>query len=352
MTGRFTDYVRPPVSVFYLVLRRVDAERTLIVVVTMGVMKPEWSARIGWADLPQHVRAGVERILGSSVEESIGQQGGFSPGTADRVRTTNGRRAFVKALNPALNEDSPAIHRKEAAITADLPSTLPVASFIGKFDDGDWIALVLSDVDGRHPHVPWHPDELKLVLDALQELARTPVPQSLTRLPKLARELSDEFRGWERIRTDPPETCEPWILANLDCLEHLALLGLKDLAGESLVHTDVRADNILITRDNGAVLVDWPWASIGSRWFDALTVLVNVRVFDPAFDVESVLQSHPVFVAAPENSIDGFLSGLGSYFIDIARRPAPLGLPTVRAFQQQQGDAAMSWLRQRLAARS
>ena len=139
-------------------------------------------------------------------------------------------------------------------------------------------------------------------------------------------------------------------LANLDALEDLADLGLKDLVGDSLVHADVRADNILITRDSAAVLVDWPWACVGSGWFDALTVLVNVRVFDSDFDdVDSVLRSHPVFATAGASSVDGVLSGLGAYFIDIARRPAPVGLPTVRAFQQQQGDAVMGWLRQRLA---
>ncbi|POH71679.1 phosphotransferase [Arthrobacter glacialis] len=315
-------------------------------------MEPEWSTRIRWTDLPEHVRVGIEQILGSPVVESMGQQGGFSPGTADRVRTAAGLRAFVKAVNPALNEASPAIHRKEAAITAALPCTLPAASLIGKFDDGDWIALVLSDVEGNHPHIPWRTNELTLVLDALLGLARMPIPQGLEHLPELSQELSDEFGGWARIRADLPESCDPWILGNLDCLELLAELGLSDLGGDSLVHTDVRADNVLITRDNGAILVDWPWACVGSGWFDALTVLVNVRVFDPIFDVESVLQSHPVFATADASSVDGLLSGLGAYFIDIARRPAPLGLPTVRVFQQQQGDAAMGWLRQRISAHS
>lgn len=317
----------------------------------MGFVRTKWSTRIGWDDLPAHVRAGVERILGAPVEESIGQQGGFSPGTADRVRTTTGRRAFVKAVNAALNEASPGIHRKEAAITAALPASLPVASLIGTYDDGDWIALVLIDVEGRHPHVPWHADELNAVLDALLSLARTPLPQSLQHLPKLEQELADKFAGWTRVRSDPPGNCDHWVLANLDRLEQLAALGVKALTGDSLVHMDIRADNILMTAANEAILVDWPWASIGSGWFDALTALVNVRVFDQDHDVESVLLSHPAFAAAPESTVDGYLSGLGAYFIDIARRPPPLGLPTVRAFQQQQGDAAVGWLRQRLTAR-
>jgi thiamine kinase-like enzyme len=114
------------------------------------------------------------------------------------------------------------------------------------------------------------------------------------------------------------------------------------------VHTDVRADNILITRDNEAVLVDWPWACVGSAWVDALTMLINVRVFDPDFDVDSVVQSHEVFAPATAGSVNRVLSGLGAYFTDAARQPPPPGLPTVRAFQRQQGEAVSRWLRQRL----
>ena len=37
--------------------------------------------RIGWDAVPPHVRAEVERILGSPVVEARSQVGGFSPGT-------------------------------------------------------------------------------------------------------------------------------------------------------------------------------------------------------------------------------------------------------------------------------
>lgn len=313
-------------------------------------MQPEWSPRIGWAELPGHVQAGIEQILGAQVVEATGQQGGFSPGTADRVLTAAGRRAFVKAVGPQLNEHSPGIHRKEAAVAAALPAGLPAPSLIGTFDDGEWVALVLSDVEGRHPHVPWHDIEIQLVLDALLKIASTPLPTDLKRLPSLEEELADPFRGWTRIRRSPPEGCDPWILRNIDTLERLAEQGLRDVTGGSLAHTDVRADNIIITAANGAVLVDWPWAAVGAPWVDALTVLVNVRVFDASFDADGILASHGVFMGASADHVNGFLSGLAAYFIDAARQPPPSGLPTLRAFQQLQGDAVVQWLRERLPA--
>lgn len=310
-------------------------------------MQPEWSTRISWPDLPGHVRAGIEEILGAPVQEWSSQRGGFSPGTADRVRTASGQLAFVKAVGTAQNEHSPSIHRKEAANTAGLPPEVPSPALMGTFDDGEWVALILADVEGRSPHVPWSLAELTVVLDALLDLANTPVPQSLAHLPLLEHELREPFDGWARVRDEAPRGCDPWILYNLDALETLAAQGLKDLSGSSLVHTDIRADNILITDNNKAVLVDWPWACIGAGWMDGLSLLINARLFDADFDVESVLLSHPVFSGVQPGNVDGVLSGLGAYFIDAARQPPPPGLPTVRPFQQQQGDAVIAWLQQR-----
>ncbi|UVJ39492.1 phosphotransferase [Arthrobacter sp. CJ23] len=317
----------------------------------LAPMQPEWSPRIGWDDLPLRVQAGIEQILGDRVTAATGQQGGFSPGTADRVRTVSGGRAFIKAVSPQLNEQSPAIHRKEAAVTGALADTVPAPRLIGTYDDGEWVALVLSDVEGRHPHIPWRLSELTIVLDALLRLARTPVPAALENLPTLEKELSEAFNAWSRIRSDPPEDCDSWVLRNLESLEGLALSGLKDLGGDSLVHTDIRADNILITPNNTAVLVDWPWACVGSSWIDALSALINVRVFDPMFDVESVLQSHAAFATVRPDSVDRVLAGLGAYFTDAARLAPPPGLPSLRTFQRQQSEAVVRWLRHRLSNR-
>jgi hypothetical protein len=61
-------------------------------------MVPSSGRRIGWLDIPPDVRLRIERIVGGRVVDAVSQAGGFSPGTADRVRTDNGRCAFVKAV--------------------------------------------------------------------------------------------------------------------------------------------------------------------------------------------------------------------------------------------------------------
>ncbi|SCL22863.1 hypothetical protein GA0074694_3482 [Micromonospora inyonensis] len=87
-------------------------------------MNATTNSRIGWTDLPAGVRVAVERIIGGEVVAAVSQPGGFSPGTADRVRTADGHRAFVKAVGSAQNDRSPDMHRQEPRNAAALPGPL------------------------------------------------------------------------------------------------------------------------------------------------------------------------------------------------------------------------------------
>ena len=300
--------------------------------------------RIGWADLPDHVRAEVERIIGAPVVSAVSQPGGFSPGTADRVRTADGRRAFVKAVSPAQNEHSPVMHRQEARVSAALPATAPAPDLLGVFDDGHWVALVLADVEGRHPAPPWRADELDRVLAALDTLADECTPAPVPGLRPVAEALSVDLGGWERIAADPPADLDPWTAAHLDDLCALAARARTVLTGDTLVHLDIRADNLLITDDGQVTVVDWPWACLGPAWLDRLLLLINVRLFG-GHDTEALLRRCARRTGADPADLRSVLAGMGGFFADAARLPPAPGLPTLREFQRAQADAVVGWLR-------
>ncbi len=293
--------------------------------------------RIGWAQLPPRVRRAVEEILGGAVVDAVSQVGGFSPGSADRVRTAGGARAFVKAVSSAQNEYSPGMHRQEALISAALPVEAPTPRLLGSYDDGDWVALVLEDVAGRHPVTPWDTTELAHVRVALRDLATTLTPAPVA-VPATADLLAEDFAGWHRLRDDPHPGLDPWAREHLDELCALAERGLRALAGNTLAHTDIRADNLLIGPQGTVTVVDWPWASRGPAWLDTLQLLINVRLYGGHADLDSI--------EAGQDDLVATLAGFGAYFTDIARRPPPPGLPTVRAFQQAQSDVVLAWLRE------
>lgn len=304
--------------------------------------------RIGWDDLPDHVRTHVEDILGSVVVEARSQRGGFSPGTADRVRTANGQRAFIKAVSSAQNERSPEMHRQEARATAALPGDAPAPNLLGCHDDGEWVALALEDVEGRQPVTPWQRAELDSVLATLRDLARRLTPTPVPELPAAAETLAHDFASWQRIVADPPAGLDPWAAAHLDELCAAADRGLAALAGDTLVHLDVRADNLLLGADGAVTVVDWPWACRGPAWLDTLLLTVNVRLYG-GHDTDALLTANPVTAGADPHDLTAVLAGLAGFFVDAARQPAPAGLPTVRAFQRAQADAVVPWVRERLA---
>lgn len=303
--------------------------------------------RIGWADVPEHVRAAVEAMLGDRVVDAVSQQGGFSPGTADRVRTANGGRAFVKAVSPAQNERSAQLYRQEALITAVLPPGVPAPRLLGCFDDGDWVALVLQDIEGRHPVTPWQAAELDAVLATLGALAAGLTPCPMPELPTAAASLGKDLSGWQRLAEDTPDDLDPWAAARLPELVALGAAGVAALAGDTVAHTDLRADNLLVGPDGRVTVVDWPWACVGPAWLDTAMLMVNVNLFG-GHDVDALLAAYAVPLGARPAELTALLAGMTGYFLDACRRPAPPGLPTVRAFQRAQGEASLRWLRARL----
>lgn len=297
--------------------------------------------RIGWLDLPASVRERVEQVIGGGpVVEARSQPGGFSPGTADRLRTADGRRAFVKAVTPAVNERSAALARQEILITTAMPEGAPVPRCLGGFDDGEWVVLILEDIEGTEPRTPWVETEIDAAVTALAELAAVLTPAPAVAVPRVAEQLAEDFAGWERIAADPPADLEPWLAGQLDDLRAAAARGLAALAdGDTLTHGDIRSDNMLVRPDGRIVIVDWPWAAVGPQWLDRMLLAVNVAVHDGDAD--------RIVADLDQHLVTDVLAGLAGMFRDGYRKPPPPGVPTLRAFMKFQCEGMLRWLRTR-----
>jgi aminoglycoside phosphotransferase (APT) family kinase protein len=310
---------------------------------------PATGVRIPWEALPAHVHDAVARLLGSPVTHAVTQTGGFSPGTAARVRTADGTRAFVKAVSAEANPHSPDLHRKEARHAAALPPTVPAPRLLGTHDDGTWVALVFEEVAGRQPHIPWRDAELTRVLHAVERLGRTLTPSPVA-APPVAESLADAFDGWRHLldgeADDVTGRLDPWTVARLAELARLAAPWAEAASGDTLAHADLRADNMLLTDDGEVAFVDWPHAVRAARWFDLLVMLPCVRA-QGGPDPEELFARHPLTEGADPSGVTATLAGLAGFFVEHSLRPPPPGLPTLRAFQRAQGDAALGWLRKR-----
>jgi len=301
---------------------------------------PAEGVRVHWEQLPTFVRREIEERIGEQVVRSITQPGGFSPGMAARITTAGGREVFVKAVSERANPDTPQMHRREAEVVAALPLEAPVPRLLWSFDEAGWVALGFEAVDGHMPVQPWRDDELRLVVAALHKLheALTPSPIASDTASNL---FATHIKGWGELRA--AGGLDPWSNRNLDRLVELEARAPTAAAGETLLHVDVRADNLLIASDR-VYFVDWPWALIGAPLVDWVGFAPSVAM-QGGPQPEELLAMAGLKVAA--DGIDAVIASLAGYFLAYARRPLPPGIPTVRAFQAAQGEIALRWLRER-----
>ena len=299
--------------------------------------------------MPERILSALEGWLGSTVETGESQAGGFSPGIAARIRTVDGARYFVKGAGPVPNRDTPGMHRREAQIVAAMPAGAAVPRLLWSYDDEDsgWVLLVSQDIQGRHPQMPWRVDELDRVVDGLSRLADalTPSPLPVSLVGSARDAFARSINGWRQLAEGPPSDLhrlDPWSRRNLDRLVELESQAPDAVDGDTLLHLDVRADNILLA-ENEVWLFDWASACVGASWVDAVGLAPSVAM-QGGPPPEQVVTRHPAARSADPAHITAAVAAVAGYFTHGALQPPPPGLPTLREFQAAQGTVARDWL--------
>ena len=309
-------------------------------------VRPEWSA------MPDAVRSALEGWLGSTVATAESQAGGFSPGIASRICTADGARYFVKAVGPLPNRGSPGMHRREAQVLAAMPDDVAVPRLLWSHDDDEtgWVLLVCQDIEGRHPHMPWRLDDLDRVLDGLTRIADalTPSPVPISLVGSATDAFARSINGWRQLAEGTPsdlDSLDAWSRRNLDRLVDLESQAPNAVDGDTLLHLDVRADNILLA-DSRVWLFDWASACVGAPWVDAIGFAPSVAMQGGPLP-EQLLARYPAAREADPTSITAAVAATAGYFTHGALQPPPPGLPTLREFQAAQGAVARDWIAQR-----
>ena len=303
-----------------------------------------------WSEVPLRVRAAVEDRLGSPVVSATSQSGGVSSGVAARLVTGDGRRFFAKAAGPRPNPLAPVAHRREARVNAALPDGVPVPRLLLSRDEGDggWIVLLFEDVEARNPRVPWRTDELNRTLDALASFSDlvtpSPLPSSLVGIVGDWEVIRD--RHWQRLVEERPARLDAWSARHLDALADLEAEAAAAAAGDTLLHLDLRADNLLLAPEGRVLVVDWPHARIGASWVDLVFFAPSVAM-QGGPPPEELVARHPPSRHADPNAMTAVVAAVAGFFIHEGLQPAPSGLPTLRPFQIAQGEEARGWLARR-----
>ena len=279
--------------------------------------------------------------------EAQTQPGGFSPGVAVRARCADGARFFIKAASAELNPDAPRLHRQEATVLAALDPLivarhLPVPRLRATAEQGPWFALVIEDVAGCQPTLPWRDEQLDPVLAALGQLAEALTPAPVT-VPGIAQYLGADFTGWRALSRAPrDDRVDPWSRARLAELADLEATWASHATGDTLLHADIRADNLLLTGDS-VMVVDWPHACRGAAFVDLVLFAPSVAMQGGPEPAALLARFRAGRNARPE-ALRAVVCALAGYFTERSLAPPPAGLPTVRRFQAAQAEVTRRWL--------
>jgi len=295
--------------------------------------------RLAWPHLPAHIRSLVETRCGSPVESADSQGGGFTPGFASVLTCADGSRHFVKAASVKAQPLIADSYREEARKLRVLPASAPAPRLLWSHED-DWVVLGLEYVEARAPRRPWQQAELDAGLDVCELVAGglTPVPPGME-LATFAEEFAEWPSYWERLALAGPP------LPHLADAAELAAGFAEITSGDTVVHTDVRDDNLLLRPDGTAVLCDWNWLVRGAPWLDSLFLLIGPR--GDGLDLDAVLATRPLLRDVPADHVDSVLALVIGYFLWSARQPVPPTSPYLREVQRWQGEVLWAWLCER-----
>jgi hypothetical protein len=274
------------------------------------------------------------------VTTATSQTSGFTPGFASVLHCEDGTRHFVKAASTKAQRMFADAYREEARKLATLPPAAPAPPLRWTLDVDDWFVLSTEYVDARHPRRPWRDGELQRCLDMLAAAgpALTPPPHGLD-LPHASEEFATWPAYWDHLRRTRHG------LPHLEEAAALARRYAEVMAGETLVHTDVRDDNLLLATDGRVLLCDWNWPMVGAAWLDSLFLLIGPR--GDGLDVEAAIAGSPVLAPVPREAVDVVLALVIGYFLKSADDPVPPTSPFIRDAQRWQGVVCWEWLSER-----
>jgi hypothetical protein len=282
------------------------------------------------AEEAANVRRALKRLHAEPVAWGAVTTGGHTPARRWIVTLEDGRTAFAKV---ATDDLTASWIRDEHLVYSMLRGAPFMPDYVGFYDDGTHPVLAIEDLSSATWPPPWSPVRVRAVLACLELVAATPPPDGL---PLAADDHLGLREGWPEVEREPAPflalglCSERWLEAALPALVQASRTA--PLAGTSLLHFDVRGDNLCLRPDGSAVLVDWNWTSVGNPWLDVAAWLPSLHADGGPAPGEVAPDLHT-----------GLAAVVAGYLCAHAGRPPIPAAPGVRAIQLRQARTALPW---------
>lgn len=278
-------------------------------------------------DMDSALRSRVASLLGSEVVDARPASGGYSGSRRLVVSLADDSSAFLKVGS---SDHTRARLREEALFYQSFQR--PFVPELYAFEDHpESPLLVLEDLSHATWPPPWTTEYVERVLETLRQVSSAMPPEHLPALERYRETLS----GWERVEDDPSPfltmgmVTSDWLESALPVLKRAS--EEADLSGSSLVHFDVRSDNIAFLTDR-TVLVDWSIPAIGNPMADLVGWL-------PSLHVEGGPAPHEI-LGSEGSALVALITG---YWASQAGLAPPAGAPHVRQIQRAQLEVSLPW---------
>lgn len=238
-----------------------------------------------WEQVPPTAKQALEEILGSGIVSAEIMWGGFAPNATFTVTCANNLRYFIKGAPPwqsARGHEIMALERTfyeanllPAGVTPMYHGTTPTL-------DG-WALSALNLIDKGEDTLHWRKEKYQKVFAALHQtylhsqgfkkwpsFLRTG-QQHLSEVDELDNVLGSAaaISKTAAIFVEPAEAAA-WLTAHAEVLKSTASMAFSYNEYPTLLHCDLRDDNIVFDKKGSAWLIDWAWPTHGPLALDVI----------------------------------------------------------------------------------